>query len=116
MTSGPATVTYFLGQSLVGSRESYCCGYSEAGESYSAYWPNIAYFCEICGELWGRQILTFHFDYAPRFGATWKVRSRPCQWCGGGNFLVDEPLDGADEALLRHELRVLITQHEKGTV
>lgn len=115
--SGNATLHYSVADNVpVGVRKMYCCGYSEGGNSYSAYWPNQAYFCEVCGELWGRVICYYEFDYQPRFKERWKIHSKCCAECGGGEFLRDDQLEGADKELLTRELNVLITQYEKGLI
>lgn len=85
---GNATVLYFEGDQLQGSREVYCCGYaSSSGERVSAYWPNTAYFCPHCGEIWGRAIFNHHFQYSPIPSSPWVIESRRCVQHGDGLFL-----------------------------
>lgn len=106
--SGNATVQYFEGKSFVGEREVYCCGASMGGKSFSAFWPHTAYFCPHCGELWGRAIYQFHFEYFPIPRASWVVESRRCVRCGDGTFLVGQSLENVSEDLLRRELLAIL--------
>ena len=106
-TSGPATIHYLDGDQYLGCREVYCCGYNE---SNSAYWPNSAFFCPSCGELWARAIFDFSFDYRPIPRAAWKVDSRYCVKCGDGTLLEDS-LSGASPELLTRELLALLERY-----
>ena len=107
-TSGAATILYFdQDQAFLGQCKVYCCGYSE---TYSAYWPNTAFFCPLCGELWARAIFTFDFTYTPIPKETWTVTKRPCAKCGDGT-LLGEQLDGASPELLTRELLALLERH-----
>lgn len=109
--AGIATVFYFDSDQPTGQREVYCCGAAESGTSFSAYWPNIAYFCPMCGQFWGRAIYDFHFAYAPKVRTTWSVESRRCVPCGDGQFLVGQSLSGCDEELVRRELMALLERY-----
>lgn len=87
--SGNATVRYFERDQFIGSRETYCCGYADSsGKRSSAYWPNTAYVCPVCGELWARAIYEHHFQYEPIPQAPWIVEVRRCAEHGDGYFLV----------------------------
>jgi len=112
--AGPATLRYFLTPgSPLGELQIYLCGYSDGGVSYSAYWPHQALFCRICGALWARGILTYDFDYQPRFPEAWTLVARRCRECGDGRLLCDLPLEGASPGLLQRELEVLLTLYDK---
>lgn len=108
---GNATIMYFEGTSLAGSRESYCCGYSPSeGKRVSAYWPHTAYFCPTCGEIWGRAVYDHHFQYDPIPQASWVVESRRCASHGDGYFLSglgDSHLQSCSRELLRREALLL---------
>jgi hypothetical protein len=106
--SGDAFVQYFEHGTYVGSRRIYCCGASYLGESFSAYWPHTAYFCPVCGDLWGREVLQPEFDYAPRVSGAWVIEKRACAEHGDGQFLCGKLLDNADHDLLTRELLALI--------
>ena len=113
-TDGMALVQYFEGNSFVGSRKMYCCGASSSGVSFSAYWPHTAYVCPVCGELWGRAVMCYEFDYAPRVHEFWAIEKRRCVEHGDGQFLYDGInsdsvwLDYADAGLLTRELLALL--------
>ena len=107
-SDGIAEVQYFEHDSFVGTRRMYCCGYSEAGKSYSAFWPHTAYFCPKCGDLWGRAIYSYQFDYQPIPRSSWVVESRPCVGCGDGQFLYAQSLEGCSPPLLLRELAALL--------
>jgi hypothetical protein len=102
--SGTTTVQFFEGNSFVGSRRVYCCGY----EGQSAYWPHTAYFCPVCGELWGRAIYQHEFDYKPIPQNSWVIETRRCVKHGDGTFLQDSQIDHCDRAILTRELLALI--------
>lgn len=102
--SGNATITFFEDEATVGCREVYCCGYQGPdGITRSAYWPNIAHFCRQCGQLWAREVYTFHFSYLPLIRKAWIIREHRCLACQGGDLLTDEQLASADPQLLRRE-------------
>ena len=107
-TDGPATVQYFERDAYVGSRRMYCCGASSAGESFSAYWPHTAYFCPVCGDLWGREVIQPEFDYAPRVSGPWVIERRRCVEHGDGQFLVGKDLDYVSLELLTREFLALL--------
>lgn len=107
-TSGPATIHYLDGDQYLGCREVYCCGYRD---SYSAYYPNSAFFCPSCGTLWARAVYSFHFDYNSIPQDAWKVTSRPCVKCGDGSLLDGKQLDGASPELLTRELLALLERY-----
>lgn len=108
-TDGIAYVEFFERDTYAGSRRVYCCGATEAGVSFSAYWPHTAYFCPTCGELWGRAIYQYKFAYAPRIKGHWTVEKRPCVGCGDGQFLVGrESFDECSKELLTRELLALL--------
>lgn len=108
-TSGSATIYYLdQDQSLLGQREIYCCGYNE---SRSAYWPNLAFFCPSCGNLWARAIFSFDFTYVPIPQEAWKIFIRPCARCGDGTLLSNDSLSGASPELLTRELLALLERY-----
>lgn len=110
--SGPSTVQYFEGSTFVGQREIYCCGYAPAsGTPVSAYWPHTAYFCALCGEIWGRAIYQHHFSYQPIPQAPWVVESRRCVKHGDGTFLTAQPLESVSTPLLTRELLALLENY-----
>lgn len=87
--SGNAILRYFERDQYIGRREVYCCGYAPAsGKSVSAYWPNLAYFCPECGEIWARGIYEYGFDYQPIPPSPWVVETRRCAEHGDGYLLV----------------------------
>lgn len=114
LLSGTSLVRYFDSGSYVGSREQYSCGYRTAsGEVHSAYWPNTAYFCPHCGEVWGREVLTHRFNYSPIPDRPWVVESRRCPKHGEGLFLTGKLLDTCSPELLRREFLILCNLYDK---
>ncbi len=113
MTSvdGNALVHYFEGSALQGTRLQYCCGYApSSGERVSAYWPNTAYFCPVCGEIWGRAVLVPSFQYKPIPQTPWVVESRRCVQHGDGFFLsgyAGDHLSSCSRELLKREALIL---------
>lgn len=107
-TSGPATIHYLDGNQYLGCRQHYCCGYNEA---WSAYWPNIAYFCPSCGELWARAVYEHHFSYKPIPQDGWRMEVRACIKCGDGTLLAGDFLDSASPELLTRELLALLERY-----
>lgn len=105
---GNALVQYFERDAFIGSRRVYCCGASMAGEHFSAYWPHTAYFCPVCGDLWGRAVMCYEFEYAPIVHGSWVVEKRACVEHGDGQFLYAQLLDSCDEELIRRELLALL--------
>jgi len=108
--SGPCVVEYYEYEILLGRPTIYCCGYQENGNSYSAYWPHWALFCEECGNLWGRRRMRYQFDYRPRFTAEWKVLAARCARCGGGELLLPG-LDNVDPPLVEREFKILLARY-----
>jgi hypothetical protein len=109
--AGIAHVYYYEGNRTVGSRDSYCCGVSDAEGTHSGFWPNTAYFCHKCGEVWGREVYIYTFDYQPMVDVSWAVESRRCPLHGDGQFLVGKPLDGCSADLLRREFLALSQEY-----
>lgn len=116
-TDGLATVQYFERDTYVGSRQMYCCGASSAGVSFSAYWPHTAYFCPVCGDLWGRAVMCYEFEYAPKVPGSWIVEKRRCVEHGDGQFLYDGInsdsvwLNYASPELLTREFHALMERY-----
>ncbi len=111
--TGMATVRYFEGTTFVGSREQYCCGYSSPGDPKirSGYWPHTAYFCPMCGEIWGREVLDPNYPYFPTPQIQWVIETRRCASHGDGLFLSgsrsDSELSTCSLELLRREALLL---------
>ena len=111
-SSGNSTVLYLEGSSPVGEREVYCCGYAPApGISVSAHWPHTAYFCPVCGEIWGRAIYQHHFSYSPIPKNSWVVETRRCVKHGDGTFLTGQSLEHTSYKLLTRELLALLENY-----
>lgn len=110
-----ATVMYFEGNRLAGTRETYCCGYAPSSDKrVSAYWPNTAYFCPVCGEIWGRAVYDHHFQYRPIPQTPWAIESRRCVEHGDGLLLSgygEESLPSCSRELLAREALILILQN-----
>lgn len=108
---GNATILYLEYERSVGSRQQYCCGYAHSsGERVSAYWPCTAYVCPVCGELWGREVLDYHFQYSPIPKTSWVVETRRCAKHGDGLFLSgygEEHLPFCSRELLAREALIL---------
>lgn len=117
--SGGAVIQCFDHNELVGSYSHYCCGFDYAGNKYSAWWPHIALFCPECGEIWGRRVYLYEFDYEPYQvagdlkRADWAVETEHCAAHGGGQLLPDTLTEVADEPLLRREFDLLMQQFER---
>ena len=75
--SGHAQVTLFTPQGTE-SRRVYCAG---TPPNNSCYYPNVAWFCSECGDIWKRQVYTFEFPYRPLVAEKWKVYSSRCPAC-----------------------------------
>ena len=108
--SGNSTVLYFENSTLVGKRETYCCGYSNSRETVSGYWPNTAFFCPTCGEIWARAVYDHHFQYQPAPQASWITEGRRCPQHGDGTFLSgysDQHLSSCSTELLHREALIL---------
>ena len=112
--SGTSLAQFFEHEQFVGEILQYSCGVQSAGGgSHSGYWPHRAYFCPVCGELWGREILTHHFTYRPLPSEEWVVVTSPCAEHGGGEFLSLHPsIEQANLAILTRELLVLLQRYE----
>jgi len=112
--AGQAAVIYLEGSAFLGQRSAYCCGY----EGQSAFWPNTAYFCPQCGEIWARTVLDFKFDYKPLPRGSWVIEHRACVPCGDGQLLIGQEsrLDACDEGLIRREFNVLIQGVSNGNI
>lgn len=109
--SGTSVAQFFERDVFVGECTQYSAGVEYTGKRYSGYWPNVAYFCPCCGELWGREILTHKFKYCPVPQEEWKVTERACADCGDGQFLTDRPLEQASFELLLREFQVLLLRY-----
>lgn len=110
------TLIHYLERSqFIGSRESYCCGVSIAGQSHSGYWPHTAYFCPICGEIWAREVYQHGEDYTPIPQSPWVVESRRCVSHGDGTLLTGIPLGDCSPELLQRELNALLVNAERNT-
>ena len=106
---GNSTVQYFEGSAFIGQREMYCYGTRVGGgPSLSAYWPHTAFFCPVCGEIWGRAIYQHSFDYQPIPQDSWVIESRRCVKHGDGLFLSTQLLESCSHPLLRRELLALL--------
>ena len=109
MTQGIAIAQYFSGASLVGTRETYLIGYArEDGTSHSGYWPHTAYFCPMCGEIWGRELLLPQFSYTPIPKTLWVTETRRCVRHGDGKFLTGKPLEKCSHDLIKREFTILL--------
>jgi hypothetical protein len=113
MTSGSVLVHYYVGGTPYGYYRQYCCGFNDAGTSYSGYWPHVALFCPQCGDLWGRALFEYNFNYEPVPQQPWALVKRRCGGCGDGSLLLDAPLKGASAALLHYELLTLLNLYDK---
>ena len=114
---GNATILYFEYERPVGSRLQYCCGYARSSvERVSAYWPCTAYVCPVCGELWGREVLDYHFQYSPIPKTSWVVEARRCAKHGDGYFLSglgESSLPPCSLELLKREALLLCLNHKE---
>jgi len=112
--SGIAVARYFDAGTCVGTRRLYCCGYRDTdGASHSAYWPHTAYFCPHCGEIWGREVLSHQFNYAPIPNTPWVLETRRCRKHGDGMFLTGKLLEDCSTELLQREFSILLNQYDK---
>ena len=111
--AGGALVQCFDHGALVGSYSHYCCGFDNAGDKYSAHWPHWALFCPHCGEIWGRRVYVYKFQYRPYLDVPWVVETAPCAQHGGGQLIPNTLTDRADEQLIRREFNLLMQQFEK---
>jgi len=107
---GIGTVHYYEGSQLIGSREIWCALVRTAGDHVaSVFYPNIAHFCQECGEIWAREIMAFSFDYQPLLAKKWSAREQLCPMHGGGE-LLGEHLDQYPLSLLKREFNLLLAQ------
>lgn len=114
LLSGNSRVDYFDSNNRhLGHRDQYSCGYSTGKTSHSAYWPNTAYFCPECGDIWAREIFTHKFNYQPLVTNRYVVESRPCADHGDGQLLVGKPLEGVSHAILLRELTLITLRKQK---
>jgi predicted RNA-binding Zn-ribbon protein involved in translation (DUF1610 family) len=111
---GNATLRFLESSRFVGEIRQYCCGYaSPSGERSSAYWPNIAFICPQCGELWARAVYSFEFTYRPIPLARWVVKARHCPECGDGHLIPpDTDLATVSPELLKREVFLLLFSKE----
>jgi hypothetical protein len=109
---GQAVVRYLDRSRSLGTRRAYCCGLSHAGESLSAYWPNTAYFCPVCGEIWAREIYSFEFDYQPIPDQPWVVEARRCAAHGDGLLLTGKNLDQCSPEIIQREALILLERNQ----
>lgn len=113
--SGGAVIQCFDHSQLVGTYSHYCCGFDNSGDKWSAWWPHTALFCPHCGEIWGRRVYLYEFDYHP-YGEdrrAWSVDTKECAQHGGGWLVPVTLVKVADEQLLRREFNLLMQQFEK---
>lgn len=75
---GNATLSRFIQDRLTGTEEVYCCG---TPTDRSAFWPHRASFCPECGEIWKREVYTYHFSYQPIPHDKWRVEEDLCPTC-----------------------------------
>jgi ribosomal protein S27AE len=108
MISGNVTVHYFEGETYAGSRQAHVPSQNLRTGTYSKFSPNRAFFCINCGQLWGRSIYEFTFDYTPFCDMKWVMYSIKCVKCGDGQFLEHEDIEYCDKSLLTRELLALI--------
>ena len=108
--SGNSLVQFFEQGQFVGELTQYSCGYQSGdGESHSAYWPHRAYFCPVCGEIWGREVYTHQFQYRPIPPGEWVVETRNCVEHGDGQLLAKRgELDFVSKELLTREVLALL--------
>lgn len=104
---GNARILYFEKGVFQGERACYLPGHMRAsGERISCYWPNTAYFCPSCGEIWARAVFDFSFDYKPLPQAAWVAEIRKCAEHGDGHLLIgqdDSSLSFCSTKLLARE-------------
>jgi hypothetical protein len=110
--NGLITRTYYLDALPLGQLTFHACGYSEGGQSYSAHWPHLAYFCDTCGRIWAEGRNEYHFDYSPLPVAKWKVEVIGCEQHNGGVLVPTEYLCYADNDLLTYELSTELSRKE----
>lgn len=70
------TEHFFVGNSLVAS-----AAYRAPTGEPDSWLGNVAYFCLVCGEVWGRRV----FSNPPL--PLWRVSPRACVAHGGGYFI-----------------------------
>ena len=93
------TVQYFEGSAYVGSEILERLWLSSDQIATSYWWPNTAYWCGHCGEIWGWAIT----QATVSLPQTWAIRHRRCAKHGDGEFLSWSDLEAADPDLLRRE-------------
>lgn len=116
---GEARLDYYDSSRHLGSVRKYLCGCTEGGESHSGYFPNLAYFCIECGEIWARGVYTYEFEYQPLPTGKWRTLERPCIIHGGGllidltpgESLTDPRLEAFSPELLLREFHILLSYY-----
>jgi ribosomal protein S27AE len=108
--SGICLIHYTVEGLLLGTQSIYACGFSDSGQSYSAYWPHRALFCPHCGKLWARLEYIQQFDYQPVVQKAWCSSEQPCRACGDGSVLQHDDLKEVSPELLRYELEILLNK------
>jgi hypothetical protein len=98
---GTATIYYFEHDKPAGTRKVYCGGYDDGRTVHSAYYPNEAFVCRRCGDLWARTVWQFDFVYRPVPQLPWAICARDCVKCGDG--LLTDDLEGASNDLVERE-------------
>lgn len=97
-------VLYFEGNQYIGSLRAERSWLSADEIATSRYWPNTAYWCQDCGEIWARSI-----TQAPiPLPQAWGLVHLRCPQHGAGWLVSWTDLDKADEALTRREFLVTI--------
>lgn len=97
-------VQYFEGTRYIGAQT--CERQWRGGDEIvaSRYWPNTAYWCQDCGEIWARSITQSEWPLPQSWGL---IHSR-CPRHGAGLLLLWTDLEGADHELLTRELLATI--------
>lgn len=108
LVSGEATLRYFEYEQLVGEERRLCASHTTgAGETFSGCYPNTAYFCPVCGNIWGRAVYEFKFDYQPIPAKLWTLEIRRCRNDGDGLFLT-----GHSDFMLNHTCSISLLRRE----
>ena len=99
-----ATVQYFEGTSYIGSREIELAYKPGDIICWSRSWPNTAYWCQDCGEIWARSVTQAEISLPQ----DWGLVHKRCPKHGAGLLLLWTDLEGADEDLTRREFLATI--------